>query len=64
MAVATAKADNITFADANVKALCVANWDTNYDGELSTDEAATEPSTPSMPSASSKSYLAADDGKN
>ena len=40
MAVATAKADNITFADANVKALCVANWDTNYDGELSTDEAA------------------------
>ena len=40
MAVATAKADNITFADANVKALCVANWDTNNDGELSTDEAA------------------------
>ena len=40
MAVATAKADNITFADANVKALCVTNWDTNNDGELSTDEAA------------------------
>ena len=40
MAVATAKADNITFADANVKALCVANWDKNTDGELSTDEAA------------------------
>lgn len=40
MAVATAKADNITFADANVKALCVANWDTDTDGELSTDEAA------------------------
>ena len=36
----SAKADNITFADANVKALCVANWDTNKDGELSTDEAA------------------------
>ena len=32
--------ENITFADANVKALCVANWDTNGDGELSTTEAA------------------------
>ena len=31
---------NITFADANVKALCVANWDSNGDGELSEDEAA------------------------
>lgn len=31
---------NITFADANVKALCVANWDTNGDGELSEAEAA------------------------
>ena len=30
---------NITFADANVKALCVANWDTNADGELSFAEA-------------------------
>ena len=30
---------NITFADANIKALCVANWDTNGDGELSEDEA-------------------------
>ena len=30
----------IVFADANVKALCVANWDTNGDGELSYDEAA------------------------
>ena len=30
----------ITFADANVKALCVANWDTNSDGELSYAEAA------------------------
>ena len=36
----SAKADNITFADANVKALCVANWDTNKDGELSMEEAA------------------------
>ena len=36
----TANADNITFADANVKALCVANWDTNGDGELSEEEAA------------------------
>ena len=30
----------ILFADANVKALCVANWDTNDDGELSHAEAA------------------------
>ena len=29
----------IAFADANVKALCVANWDTNGDGELSEMEA-------------------------
>ena len=35
-----AQTGNITFADANVKALCVANWDTNGDGELSYDEAA------------------------
>ena len=31
---------NIEFADTNVKALCVANWDTNGDGELSEEEAA------------------------
>ena len=31
--------DNITFADAEVKAICVKNWDTNYDGELSYEEA-------------------------
>ncbi len=30
----------ISFADANVKALCVQNWDTDGDGELSEDEAA------------------------
>ena len=30
----------VIFADANVKALCVANWDTNDDGELSEAEAA------------------------
>lgn len=30
----------IEFADANVKALCVTNWDTNGDGELSEAEAA------------------------
>jgi len=30
----------IDFADANVKAICVANWDTNGDGELSEEEAA------------------------
>ena len=34
-AVTTAKAENITFADANVKALCVANWDTDHDEQLS-----------------------------
>ncbi len=33
-------AGNIVFADANVKAICVANWDTNHDGELSEAEAA------------------------
>ena len=32
--------ESIVFADANVKALCVANWDTNGDGELSYAEAA------------------------
>ena len=31
---------NIVFADANVKTLCVANWDTNGDNELSYSEAA------------------------
>lgn len=31
----------IEFADNNVKAICVANWDTNEDGELSEAEAAT-----------------------
>lgn len=30
----------ITFVDSNVKALCVANWDTNNDSELSYSEAA------------------------
>ena len=30
----------ITFADTNVKAICVSNWDTNGDGELSYEEAA------------------------
>ena len=30
----------ITFADANVEAICVANWDTNGDGGLSEAEAA------------------------
>jgi hypothetical protein len=32
--------NNIDFADQNVKALCVANWDTNNDGDLSFAEAA------------------------
>ena len=31
---------NIVFADANVKSICVANWDTNGDSELSYVEAA------------------------
>ena len=31
---------HIAFADANVKAICVQNWDTNGDGELSQLEAA------------------------
>ncbi len=30
----------IDFADSNVKAICVANWDTDGDGELSEEEAA------------------------
>jgi hypothetical protein len=33
-------AGNIRFADAEVKRICVENWDTNGDGELSYDEAA------------------------
>ena len=32
--------ENIQFADAKVKAICVANWDTDHDGELSKQEAA------------------------
>ena len=31
--------DNISFADENVKVVCVANWDTSGDGELSYAEA-------------------------
>lgn len=31
---------DITFADATVESLCVANWDLDGDGKLSTDEAA------------------------
>ena len=32
--------ETIHFADANVKAICVSNWDTDHDGELSMVEAA------------------------
>ena len=39
LAMASAE-DIIQFADANVKAICVTNWDTNDDGELSKTEAA------------------------
>ena len=35
-----APSPTIEFADANVKAICVANWDANGDGELSEAEAA------------------------
>ena len=31
---------NIVFADAKVKSICIAHWDTNGDGELSYEEAA------------------------
>ena len=31
---------NIVFADENVKNICVSNWDTNGDGDLSYSEAA------------------------
>lgn len=34
------ESENIIFADATVKAICVANWDTNGDGELNKTEAA------------------------
>lgn len=41
LALATAThAENITFADSHVKAVCVEHWDTDGDGELSMDEAA------------------------
>ena len=36
----TIEPEIIQFADANVKAICVANWDNDHDGELSKDEAA------------------------
>ena len=38
--ISTAWGVNITFEDANVKAICVEKWDTNHDGELSNIEAA------------------------
>lgn len=37
---AASESHNIQFADAEVKRICVENWDTNGDGELSKDEAA------------------------
>jgi uncharacterized protein YjdB len=36
----TTPSDIINFADANVKAICIANWDFDGDGELSESEAA------------------------
>jgi len=40
MAFADDEPTNIVFADDAVKAICVANWDSDGDGELSYDEAA------------------------
>ena len=40
MAASADDSDPINFVDANAKAICVANWDTNGDGELSYAEAA------------------------
>ena len=40
MAIYEPATDIIEFADDNVKNICVANWDTNGDGELSKEEAA------------------------
>ena len=37
---APAPSPNIVFADDKVKSICIANWDTNNDGELSEAEAA------------------------
>lgn len=37
---ANAQSANIVFADTYVKTICVTNWDTSGDGELSYDEAA------------------------
>ncbi|MBO5615643.1 MAG: hypothetical protein J5932_05925, partial [Prevotella sp.] len=37
---ATATETNITFSDNYVKSLCVEHWDSDGDGELSTEEAA------------------------
>ena len=39
--------NNIVFADDLVKTICVENWDTDHDGELSYDEAAAVTSIPS-----------------
>ena len=33
-----ASAENIAFIDENVKGVCVQNWDTDGDGELSMEE--------------------------
>ena len=43
------RAADIEFADAGVKALCVANWDTSGDGELSEEEAAAVVVSQKMP---------------
>ena len=40
MVYTTVTDENISFDDAQVKAICVANWDSNNDGELSMSEAA------------------------
>ena len=53
----------ISFADENVKSICVTNWDTNDDGELSCEEAAAVTSADEFKAAfgSTKTYTSFDE---